>query len=216
MTTQQNALGTPKWNHAHGMVVEMMELPAEAPEAEITVRLYMMLRSLFPGLRYPQVAIERSSGNGPMDVYCLRVISEAKGKGKRHTTHKRDGKDETPEEQLLRYFEGSRTTNTGIGQRHLFPDTIAGWRGVITDGIKWDFYEFDHENRRLVAVKKLSLGYPGDVECLLQYLYDFVNRPMVYGDQPAPVMQQPFNHANPAPAKEATTPSKCSMPSTWS
>lgn len=176
MATQNMDHGDPNWGQAHNFIAEIVELPEDAPEAEITVRLYIVLRHLFPNLKYPRIAIERGSGNGPMDISCDRVILEVKGKGKRHATHKYDARDETPDEQLLRYLKGRRTTNTGSNQRPLFPEFVAGWRGVITDSIEWDFYHYDHENLKLVEVKKLRLEWDGDIEHVLQYVLGFVSR----------------------------------------
>ena len=176
MATQNMDHGDPNWGQAHNFITEIVELPEDAPEAEITVRLYIVLRHLFPNLKYPRIAIERGSGNGPMDISCDRVILEVKGKGKRYATHKYDARDETPDEQLLRYLKGRRTTNTGSNQRPLFPEFVAGWRGVITDGIEWDFYDYDHENLKLVEVKKLRLEWDGDIEHMLRYMHGFVSR----------------------------------------
>ena len=143
MATQNTDHGDPDWGQADNFITEIVELPEDAPEAEITVRLYTVLRHLFPNLKYTRIAIERVSGNGPLDISCDRVILEVKSKGKRHATHKYDARDETPDEQLLRYLKGRRTTNTGSNQRHLFPEFVAGWRGVITDSIERDFYDYD-------------------------------------------------------------------------
>ena len=176
MLIQQNAQGNPDWEQARGVMTQIMQLPSEAPEAEITTRLYIVLRCLFPDLEYPAMAIEGGSGSGPMDIRLLEVILEVKGKGKRHATHKYAGENETPEEQLLRYLKAPRTTNTGSDQQHLFPNLVAEWKGVITDGIEWDFYDYDHENRQLDEVKKLLLQWSRDIENLLRYLYNFVGR----------------------------------------
>ena len=83
MTSQQDVTGEPRWQLAREIVAQVREMPAATIEAEIEVRLYNVLGYLFPNLKYPDLATQYQSGNGPIDVYCRNVVFETKQQGKK-------------------------------------------------------------------------------------------------------------------------------------
>ena len=162
------------WLEAHRLAAEMLTLPEEASEEEMRTRVYMALRQLFPDIGYPELKLESQSGSGPTDIKYQEVILEVKAKGKQYATHLYNGKDETPRQQLLRYFRARRVTNRGIGQMTV-PGMELAWRGVITDGIHWDFYEYDQVHDHLIEKRKMYLRWEGHLDELLQCLHDFIS-----------------------------------------
>ena len=176
MTSQQDVTGEPRWQLAREIVAQVREMPAATIEAEIEVRLYNVLGYLFPNLKYPDLATQYQSGNGPIDVYCRNVVFETKQQGKKDDARmKADGSGETPEEQAVRYLNALTVQTT------LFDDSAVGWRAGITDGKEWSFYDYNSDRdlpseQRLALRRNFRLETPADDDDLLAYLYDFVNR----------------------------------------
>ena len=175
-THQQDVTGEPRWQLAREIVAQVREMPASTIEAEIEVRLYNVLGYLFPNLKYPDLATQYQSGNGPIDVYCRNVVFETKKQGKKDDARmKADGSGETPEEQAVRYLNALTVQTT------LFDDSDVGWRAGITDGKEWSFYDYNSDRdlpseQRLALRRNFRLDTPADDDELLAYLYDFVNR----------------------------------------
>ena len=199
MTTQyqqpDEVTGTPRWELARDIIAQLRQMPAATAEAETEVRLYNILRYLFPGLGYPDLATQFPSGDGPIDVYCRNAVFETKRQGRKDDARtKRDGTTETPEEQAIRYL-GALTA-----QPNMFDQAGAGWRAGITDGKEWSFYDYQRnapEGAKLTPRHTLRLNAPEDDEALLAYLYDFVNRtvkmaPPTDNEQWAENLVQPF------------------------
>ena len=172
-TSQPNVTGSPRWELARGIVAQLRQMPAGAAEAEIDNRLRNVLECLFPNVKYPHLAMQYPSGNGPIDVYCRNVVFETKRAGKLDARAKPDGSTETPEEQAVRYLDAL------TAQPNMFDGAADGWRTGVTDGKEWLFYDYDRdavEGRKLTPVNILALNGPDDDEALLTQLYDFVNR----------------------------------------
>ena len=174
MTTQrQDITGTPNWGLARDIIAQLREMPAATAEAEVEVRLYNALSFLFPGVRYPELATQYPSGDGPIDVYCRNAVFETKRQGKLDARPKPDGTLETPEEQAVRYLDAL------TAQPNMFADAGIGWRAGVTDGKEWFFYDYHQDapaGAKLTLLNTLRLDTPDDGENLLAYLYDFVNR----------------------------------------
>ena len=174
MASQQDVTGTPNWQLARGIIAQLREMPAATAEAETEVRLYTVLQFLFPSLRYPDIATQRPSGDGPIDVYCRNVIFETKRPGQKDDARiKPDGSTETPEEQAVRYLDALTARSS------LFDDAWIGWRAGITDGKEWSFYDYNRhapDAEKLTLLTTMRLDTPADDDALLAYLYDFVNR----------------------------------------
>ena len=174
MTTQQDVTGTPSWQLARDIVAQLREMPPAAAESEVENRLRNVLGYLFPNLRYPNIATQYQSGDGPIDVYCRNVVFETKRQGRKDDARaKPDGATETPEEQAVRYLDALTVQET------VFDDAGVGWRAGITDGKEWSFYDYDRnapDSEKLTLVNTLRLNNHADDETLLAYLYDFVNR----------------------------------------
>ena len=171
---RQDVTGTPRWQLAREIIAQLREMPPATAEAEIEVRLYNVLGFLFPNLKYPDLATQYQSGDGPIDVYCRNVVFETKRQGKKDDARvKTDGTIETPEEQATRYLDAFTT------QGSLFDHVSIGWRAGITDGKEWSFYDYDRDApdaEKLALVTTMRLGTQADDEALLAYLYDFVDR----------------------------------------
>ena len=197
MTTHQHRdiAGTPNWEPARDIIAQLREMPAVTAEAEVEVRLYNILGFLFPGLRYPELATQYPSGDGPIDVYCRNAVFETKRQGRKDDARvKRDGAVETPEDQAVRYLDAL------TAPPNVFDTAAIGWRAGVTDGKEWSFYEYDRdagEGAKLTPVRTLRLNAPDDDDTLLAYLYDFVNRtvkatPPTYDVRWAEGLAQPF------------------------
>ena len=173
--TATDVTGTPRWESAREIVAQLREMPLQAAEAEAEVRLYALLGRLFPLLRYPEIATQYPSGDGPIDVYCRNVVFETKREGRKSDARlKADGTTETPEEQAIRYLDALAAKPTLF---HYGGD----WRACITDGKEWTFYAFNPDRgapaeRRLTPVREIRLSEPDDDDALLAYLHRFVNR----------------------------------------
>lgn len=184
--------GDPRWGQARESLADLRVIPAGAAEAEIEQRLYSTLRSLFPNLRYPEIATQYNSGDGPIDVYCRNVVFETKAQGKKDDARaKPDGSVETPEEQTLRYL------NALASRPSMFDAAAEGWRGCVTDGREWSFYHYDRESRELLLDETLRLDHESDDDALLGKLHRFVNRtvkmaPPVDNAEWAGDLAQPF------------------------
>ena len=176
MTNQQDVTGTPRWQLAREIIAQLLEMPAATAESEIDTRLRNVLGFLFPNLKYPEIATQYPSGDGPIDVYCRNVVFEAKRQGKKDDARvKADGSIETPEEQAVRYLDALTL------QPNMFADKSVGWRAAITDGKDWTFYDYKRDlgvsaEQRLTPVKQVRLNAATDDDNLLAYLYEFVNR----------------------------------------
>ena len=174
--TTANVTGTPRWESAREVVAQLREMPRQAAEAEAEVRLYTLLGHLFPSLRYPGIATQYPSGDGPIDVYCRNVVFETKREGRKADARaKPGGLTETPEEQAVRYLDAL------TARPNLFSPTVNGWRACITDGKEWTFYSYNPDRsappeRRLTPVLEIRLSEPADDESLLSHLHRFVNR----------------------------------------
>ena len=173
--TAANVTGTPRWEPARDVVAQLREMPLQAAEAEAEVRLYTLLGHLFPALRYPEIATQYPSGDGPIDVYCRNVVFETKREGKKADARlKADGSTETPEEQSVRYLDALAARPSLFHYR-------SDWRACITDGKEWTFYSYNPDRsappeRRLTPVREIRLSEPADGDALLAYLQLFVNR----------------------------------------
>ena len=184
--------GDPKWEQARESLGRLRDMPAGAAEAEIEQRLFSTLESLFPNLRYPEIATQYNSGDGRIDVYCRNVVFETKALGKKDDARvKPDGAIETPEEQAVRYL------NALASKPSMFDDAVDGWRGCVTDGREWSFYHYDRESGELRADETLRLEDEADDDALLGKLYRFVNRtvkmaPPVDNARWAGELAQPF------------------------
>lgn len=167
-------------------------MPASVAEAEVAQRLYSALESLFPVLDYPEIAREYPSGDGHIDVYCRNVVFETKAQGKKNDARvKPDGSIETPEEQAARYL------NALSIRQSMFDGSPNGWRGCVTDGKEWSFYNYDRESGALRLDETLRLENAADDDALLGKLYHFVNRtakmpPPVDNTKWADELAQPF------------------------
>ena len=173
MVVPQEVTGTPRWQLAREIIAQLREMPAATAEAEVELRLYNVLGFLFPELRYPDIAAQYPSGDGPVDIYCRNAVFETKGPGKLDARRKPDGSIETPEEQAVRYLDAL------TAPPNRFADAAVGWRAGITDGKEWFFYEYRRDaaaGAKLSLLNALRLDAAADVDTLLAYLYDFVNR----------------------------------------
>ena len=174
-TIATDVTGTPRWESARETVAQLREMPLQAAEAEAEVRLYALLGHLFPLLRYPEIATQYPSGDGPIDVYCRNVVFETKREGRKDDARlKADGTTETPEEQAVRYLDA-------LAARPSLFHYGGDWRACITDGKEWTFYAFNPDRsappeRRLTPVREVRLSEPDDDDALLAYLHRFVNR----------------------------------------
>lgn len=192
MMADTQITGAPRWEQARESLGRLRGMPAGAAEAEIEQRLFSTLESLFPNLRYPEIAKQYQSGNGPIDVYCRNVVFETKALGKKDDARvKPDGSIETPEDQTLRYL------NALAGKPSMFDDAVDGWRGCVTDGREWSFYHYDRESGELIADETLRLDDEADEDALLGKLHRFVNRtvkmaPPVDNVEWAGELAQPF------------------------
>ena len=136
----QDVTGTPRWQLARDIIAQLREIPAATAEAETEVRLYNVLQFLFPNLRYPDLATQYPSGDGPIDVYCRNVVFETKRQGQKDDARiKPDGSTETPEDQAVRYLDALTDRPT------MFDDAAVGWRAGITDGKEWSFYDYHRD-----------------------------------------------------------------------
>ena len=163
--------GEPRWDQARDSLSRLREMPVSVAEAEVAQRLYSTLESLFPNLRYPDIATEYNSGDGPIDVYCRNVVFETKAWGKKDDARvKPDGSEETPEEQAVRYLSALSS------RQSMFDGAADGWRGCVTDGREWSFYHYDRESGALRPDETLRLDNESDDDALLGKLYRFVNR----------------------------------------
>ena len=98
--------GDPNWSQARQSLERLRQMPAGAAEANIAQALFSTLGNLFPNLRYPEIANEYNSGDGPIDVYCRNVVFETKAQGKKDDARaKPDGSIETPEDQTTSVSE---------------------------------------------------------------------------------------------------------------
>ena len=167
MTTQrQDITGTPNWGLARDIIAQLREMPAVTAEAEVEVRLYNALSFLFPGVRYPELATQYPSGDGPIDVYCRNAVFETKRQGKLDARPKPDGTLETPEDQAVRYLDAL------TAQPNMFADAGIGWRAGVTDGKEWFFYDYHQDapaGAKLTLLNTLRLDTPDDGENLLAY-----------------------------------------------
>ena len=172
MTLPQDVTGNPRWQLAREIVAQLRELPADIAEAEVENRLRNILGYLFPELKYPEIAAQYPSGNGPIDVYCRNAVFETKRQGRKDDARiKADGNAETPEEQAVRYL------NALSNRPSLFDREQIGWRAGITDGKAWSFYDYQRDTEPpLTLLREMRLQEPEDDDHLLAYLYDFVNR----------------------------------------
>ena len=165
--------GAPDWPRAREIAVALMELPSSVDEEEVRSRLRELLGRLFPKLAYPEIAVQYQTGDGPADIVCRNLVVETKGEGKLDAPRLLpDGSAETPEEQLERYIAAlSRSPD-------MFFEPVQGWQGLVTDGKRWDFYEFDPDKpsgTRLVNAHTLQLGCSSDVTDLLLRLTRIVD-----------------------------------------
>ena len=172
MTSPQDVTGEPQWQLARGIVAQLRVMPPATAEAEVENRLRNILGFLFPELKYPEIATQYPSGNGPIDVYCRNVVFETKRQGKKDDARpKRDGTTETPEEQAVRYL------NALSNRPSLFDQDQIGWRAGITDGKAWSFYDYQRDAEPPLTLRReMRLQTVEDDDDLLAYLYDFVNR----------------------------------------
>ena len=165
--------GNPRWQPARETVARLRDLPPQQAEANAQGELHSLLRALFPALPPSELAMEKPSGAGPIDVYCRNVVFETKGQGKLNARTRPDGSAETPEEQAVRYLDAL------TAHPDLFTREGVGWRACVTDGREWHFYDYDRaapEGRRLRPTRQLNLAQEQDDDPLLSYLYDFVDR----------------------------------------
>ena len=173
---QYDVTGKPYWDLAREGIARLRELPSSIAEAEVESHLRSILGHLFPGLRYPDIATQYQSGDGPIDVYCRNVVFETKRQGKKDDARtKPDGSTETPEEQSVRYLDALTR------QYSLLDSSAIGWRACVTDGKEWSFYNYNPDRnlssaQRLTLDKELRLDTPDGDEQLLGCLYQFVDR----------------------------------------
>ena len=171
-----NVTGEPHWDLAREGIARLRELPDSVAEAEVESHLRSILGHLFPSLRYPDIATQYQSGDGPVDVYCRNVVFETKRQGKKDDARtKPDGSTETPEEQALRYLDALASRPS------LFDSVNVGWRACVTDGKEWTFYDYNSDlalpsAERLTLNRDIRLDAPQDDDELLGYLYQFVDR----------------------------------------
>ena len=174
--SQIDITGEPHWDLARGSIARLRTLPRYAAEAEVESHLYSILGHLFPALKYPDIASQYQSGDGPVDVYCRNVVFETKRQGKKDDARtKPDGSVETPQEQAVRYLDALTQ------QPRLFDLGHTGWRACITDGKEWSFYDYNRDfslpsAQRLTLELELRLDVGEDDDALLGYLYQFVDR----------------------------------------
>ena len=173
VTQMPDITGEPRWEQARESVARLRRLPAQQAEANVQGELHSILRALFPALPSSELAMEKQSGDGPIDLYCRNAIFETKRQGKLDARPKPDGSTETPEDQAVRYL------NALTAQPDMFTLQGIGWRACITDGREWRFYDYNRnilDSHRLTPAQSLNLIQPNDDDALLGYLYDFVNR----------------------------------------
>lgn len=168
----EEVTGDPRWQLAREVINRLYEMPTSSAEREVDTRLHSILTHLFPNLRYPDIAVDFQSGDGLIDVYCRNVVFENKRQGKLDARRKPDGTTETPEEQATRYL------NALTSRPNMFDQSTVGWRAVTSDGKEWKFYDYqrDSSGGTLTGVNTLHLNNVDDIESLLEYLYEFVDR----------------------------------------
>ncbi len=166
--------GEPQWDMAREAMRRLREMPASLAEANTQGTLMSILQFLFPSLSSSDLALEKPSGDGPIDVYCRNVVFEIKRQGKKDDARtKSDGATETPEEQAVRYLDAL------TARPNMFDAEAIGWRAGITDGKVWSFYQYNPDREatpRLTLLRERILNLPEDDAELLAELYDFVNR----------------------------------------
>ena len=173
MTPMPDITGQPRWAPARESVARLRESYPHQAEANVQSELAFILRSLFPALPSSELAIEKQSGDGPIDLYCRNAVFETKRQGKLDARLKPDGSTETPEDQAVRYL------NALTAQPDMFTLQGIGWRACITDGQEWYFYDYRRnapEGHQLTPTRRLNLIMPDDDDALLVYLYDFITR----------------------------------------
>lgn len=168
--------GAPNYQGATAAVIEMRELPLGAPEDEIRIRLYQTLRCLFPRLESPDIAVELATGNGEADVVCRNLVAETKKRGVLGVHRRRtDPTAESPQEQLERYIDALSKSPRLIGPAR------EDWRGLVTDGMRWEFYRYypeRDEGSRLIQDAPNSVFELDDkdqITALLFKLHDAVD-----------------------------------------
>lgn len=148
-----------------------------APEDEIRIRVYQALRYLFPRLENPDIAVELATGNGDADVVCRNLVVETKKRGVLGV-HRRqtDPTAESPQAQLERYLNALSSSPRLIGAAR------EDWRGLVTDGTRWEFYRYYPDR---VAGSRLDPDAPdavieiertSEIDALLFRLRDAVDR----------------------------------------
>ena len=166
--------GAPDWGRAQEVANSLLQLPAGVDEEEIRSRIRELLGRLFPKLKYPEIATQFNTGDGPADVVCRNLVVEVKSEGRMHAPrHNPDGSFETPEEQLERYL-------TAIHNRpDMFYKPGDGWHGLVADGRKWDFYRFNPDappKSRLEFEATRLLEETSDIDGILIGLHDIIDK----------------------------------------
>ena len=154
MTPMPDITGQPRWAPARESVARLREAFPHQAEANVQSELAFILRSLFPALPSSELAIEKQSGDGPIDLYCRNAVFETKRQGKLDARLKPDGSIETPEDQAVRYL------NALTAQPDMFTLQGIGWRACITDGQEWYFYDYRRnapEGHQLTPTRRLNL-----------------------------------------------------------
>ena len=165
--------GVPDWKRAREIAQFLLNLPSGAAEEEIRTRLHELLGRLFPKLTYPEIAIQSPTTDGPADIVCRNLVIETKVEGKLDASRiQPDGSTETPEQQLERYLTALSSAP------EMFYKPADGWRGLVTDGRRWDFYSFNPASAlgsRLVHLQTLYLNSESDVDLLILELQSAVD-----------------------------------------
>jgi len=144
-------------------------LPPRANEDAVRHRVWNILESLFPEYR---VEGQPETGSGPADLVCNNIVIETKAPGTRLGS---GSPAESPREQAVRCIDAMSPRQAPDGQ-----DT--GWKACITNGLTWQFYEYDASlgpkgaGERLVLLRTIECDSDEGCAAVLEHLYNFVNR----------------------------------------
>lgn len=169
--------GTPDYPRARRMIEEIFDLPLGKREDEVRIRVYQALRHLFPKLESPDIAVEFPTGFGDADVLCRNLVVETKRKGRLAVQQQQsDPTSESPQGQLERYL------NAVSSSPRLTDSDEMDWRGLVTDGHRWEFYRWyptRAEGQRLdpdTPDAVLTIEHRSQIDALLIRLHDAVDR----------------------------------------
>ena len=155
---------------ALALAAKVIDPPATG-EDEVEAAIKALLRNL--GYECHSISIE---GVGEADIYLPdhNLVIETKDRGKVDPDGPGSQPGETQEGQLTRYVKALH------GERkQQFPLTPnAHWRGILTDGVIWHFYEWEEVDGRTLKINVRDCERPPmvDAAVLVDRLQEYVSR----------------------------------------